>query len=80
MNEQLLKEVKTAYADCWMNQERLANRTRQLSFRALDCVSPQEAMEIMQKVMGGYNDFAPKLLLQFPENAKILIAIAFACM
>ena len=69
----VMKEVRQAYADCWMGWEKAKN-IRNLHFRASSSVSRNDAIEILESCVGGYNNFCPSLLKKFPENACIVIA------
>lgn len=73
MNTTVLNEVKKAYTDCWMSGDE-AYRLRILNFRASQAVSRDEAYEIMNQFVPGYNAFEPELIKKFPKNAQIVIA------
>jgi hypothetical protein len=62
MNKQVENEVKSAYADCWMKDEKEGYAQRNLSFRASDGVSIDEAIALCKKYIKGYNDFVPSCL------------------
>jgi hypothetical protein len=75
MNNMVDVEVKNAYADCWMDDLKVAYELRNLDFRASAPVSKQEAISIMSKyVSGGYNEFTPELLNFLPDDSKVTIA------
>lgn len=58
----VMQEVKEAYADCWLNWSEGQHR-RNLSFRASRPVPSSVAAEIMASaVPGGYNEFEADLL------------------
>ena len=72
--EALLKEVKEAYADCWLPFEE-GEKRRNLDFRASTDCSPAEAFAILKKAIpGGYNEFTASLLKKFDEGCRITIA------
>lgn len=73
MNTTVEKEVKAAYTDCWMDGDE-AYKLRNLHFRASSPVSRDEAREIMQKYVPGYNAFEPELIKKFPKDSQIVIA------
>jgi hypothetical protein len=66
-------QVKMAYADCWMSGNEAYN-LRNLKFRASQAVSRDEAYEIMNQFVPGYNAFESELIKKFPKNAQIVIA------
>ncbi len=71
----VLEEVKTAFADCWMNDFRAAAALRSLHFKASESVAPDEAQMIARSALPeGYNAFAPELLNLFPADCRITFA------
>ncbi len=72
--QNILDEVREAYADCWLPWKEGSKR-RNLNFRASQPVSRDEAREILQEAIPrGYNAFQASLLLQLPGEARITIA------
>jgi hypothetical protein len=89
MNKKVLAEIKRAYGDSQQFpntiegriKEQKAYKSRNLNFRAPESVNSREAAEIMKVALGckslsesGYNEFAPKFLLQLPKNARVTLA------
>jgi len=69
----VLEQVKTAYADCWMDSGFYA--IRQLEFKASEAVPPDEAEMIARcAIPDGYNAFRPHLLGKFPPDCQITFA------
>lgn len=71
--EIVAKEIKTAYSDCWMEDER-AYKLRNLNYRAPFEVSRDDAVRIMNDAVKGYNAFEPSLLKKFPKCATFQLA------
>ena len=69
-----LYEVMGAYSDCWMGNERNAEWTRNLNFRASGIVPRSVAMKILEIATPTYNEFDYKSLLKFDENCWFVIA------
>ena len=68
------KEVKNAYADCWMGWNK-GVKIRNLDFEASAPVSRLEAYHILSEAIpDGYNEFTAKLILDFPTSAVFIIA------
>lgn len=64
-----------AYADCDNSiPSGEAMRLRDLHFRALFPVTRDEAVKIMEKCVGGYNEFEARLLKKLPEDAQVTLA------
>ena len=69
----VLKEVMNAYSDC----NEVSKSERNLNFLASDFVTVNEAIAIMDKAIGSYNEFEPKLLDYFNvEGFDVKIKIA----
>ena len=74
MNEKILQEVKTAYADEIMPWDQ-AVKIRILDFLASEAVDPKTASKILaEAIPNGYNEFEAGLVLLFPAHARITIA------
>lgn len=74
VNQKVLKEVETAYADCWMPWNN-GLKMRNLSFKASEPVSVSDAVAIMRKVAPhGYNQFHSGLINRLSPDSKVTIA------
>ncbi len=68
------QEVSDAYADCHLESQLEGNLRRNLSFKASESVSKNEAIRIMEAYVVGYNNFEPSQISFLPEDSKIIIA------
>jgi hypothetical protein len=74
---QTTSETLTAYADCVADNvmRKDAMQVRNLSFKSAHPVTVAEARGILSKaIVGGYNEFEPKLLRHLPQNRMVFIA------
>jgi hypothetical protein len=74
---QTTSETLTAYADCVADNvmRKDAMRVRNLSFKSAHPVTVAEARAILSKaIVGGYNEFEPKLLRYLPQDRMVYIA------
>ena len=68
MNKTVLQETLDAYSDC----NELSNAQRNLSFLASEFVYVDDAIEIFDKAVIGYNEFEP-YLLEFFKDFDVMI-------
>ena len=76
MNDTILQEIMTAYADAHGDVDNeLAMQRRKLDFLASGPVSRDDAVAIMAKAVDhSYNNFTAALLAKLPADAQITLA------
>ena len=69
------KQATKAYYDCWFSDFDIAEKKRNLHYKAKSAVSRNEAIAILRScIPTGYNEFEPELLNFLPEDSKVIIA------